>query len=96
MRPVGCRITWDVGAGYSLWVEGLRVREIAEKLGVSQQAVMGAAYRYEWPARTKPECEATPAAEVVRRCPECLAKYTESHVCVRRDMDRAVTIGWAA
>lgn len=91
----GCRIRWDVSEGLRLWVEGLRAREIADKLSVSERAITSAANRYEWPVRIKPKgakAESTPT----RRCPDCLGVYIKSHQCFRPYGLRMVTFGWAA
>jgi hypothetical protein len=75
MRHFGCRIKWDTNRGRELWIAGVKVREIATELNTTYSSVMGAAIRWNWPPRVKPESETPKAGTLTRRCPGCLARY---------------------
>lgn len=90
MRMTGCRITWDIETARRMWVEGIKVKDIAAavstpKRSVSEESIHGAVYRYNWPLRGKPKAElnAKKAESLVIRCSGCWGHLAENeaHVC---------------
>lgn len=75
MRRLGCRIRWDLNLALDLWNAGTRVSEIARQAGTTEGAVFGAANRYQWPARGKPQ--GVRHVTVKRRC-GCGAIYSDT------------------